>query len=1166
MSLKIFLLGQFKLEANGYTLNLPARSAQSLLAYLVLNAGVMNRREKLASLLWPEAIESNARGYLRQALWQLRKSLENGSLVWQDYLQVSDISIAFDNQSDYWLDADQLQSKMEARPLEEIIEVARLYRGELLPGFYDEWITVERERLLMAYHQTMNSLLDRLIQAQCWDEVLTWSEQWIRLGYSPEPAYRALMKAYAGLGNLGMIQIAYQRCVEALSRDLNADPSPETIMLNEQLREGQPGAYKTPATVVMESYRQPPFFASEKVPCQIEKPLLVNREPEVNRLDSYLDQAFTGQGRVVFVTGDPGSGKTALVNEFISHARLKYPDLIVASGNCNAHTGIGDPYLPFREILELLTGDVQARWFAGAISKEYAQFLWNLIPITSQALLDMAPDLLDTFISSTALYGRVLNYASHDADWVIRLEKIIQRKTTDPVLQNPHQSDLFIQFGKVLQVLADRAPLVLVLDDLQWADLGSISLLFHLARYLAGKRILIVGAYRQEDIALGRAGERHPLEPVVNELRRMFGDIEINLNQAERRDFIDAFLDSEPNRLGSHFRTMLYQLTRSHPLFTIELLRGMQERGDIVKDEKNLWVESDALDWETLPARVEAVIAERIGRLDPFLQTVLRIASVEGEIFTAEVVARVQAYPDGVILTRLSNELDRKHHLIRAHSVQRIDGQFLSCYRFQHILVQKYLYNSMDEVERVYLHEKVGRFLEKLYSTQAEPALVAPQLARHFLEARNSEKALHYLQQSGERALHMSAYQEAIAHLNQGLALLASLPDQYKYARQELSLQLGVSMAYNLAEGSVCMKMEQASIRALELCQQFGDPTQYCQILSVLSVMNYVKGELQVACVYAEKALKIGQQAENPLFIAMGHWGLAINLFALGDFSAARNYLEQVVSFYNPQKHHREFVLLRGIDAGLSSLSYLACCLWYLGYPDQALQRSREVLDLAHKLGHSFSLADVLRYGCCEIDNLLGDAQSLKTHAEELIRLSQDKNMPAWMSTGKYSLGEALIMLGRIEEGIALVREGVSEELSLHVNCSIPGALLNLTEMYAGIGDLQAGQQTLSEAFEMVERTGERRYEAELYRVQSNLQSIEGRHEEAQAGLLKALEIARRQKSRSLELRAASDLAQLWRKLGKAEEGRQVVKDIYDQFREGFDTRDLKKARALLAK
>jgi DNA-binding SARP family transcriptional activator/ABC-type oligopeptide transport system ATPase subunit len=557
VTLEIFLLGQFKLTANNLPIELSSRPAQSMLAYLALNAGITHRREKLAGLLWCDATESNARGYLRQALWRIHKCLESGLLHWEDYLHVSEISVTFNDQADYWLDVGQLLEPEQGRSLEEIIADVSLYKGEFLPGFYDEWVALERDHLQAAFYQKMDHLLERLIQLNRWDDVLKWGEQCIRLGFSAEPAFRALMKAQAGLGNRGMISTTFQRCREALNRDLGVDPSPETNRLYEQLQHGELLEDSPLSTLPQPSGKQPSFLVEYREPVHIETSLVVARERELEQLNRVLGLALKGQGRVIFVTGEAGSGKTTLITEFARRSQVTYGDLIVANGNCNAHTGLGDPYLPFREILELLTGDVEARWSAGAITKEYAQFLWNQIPFSVQALVDAGQDLVDTFIPGRALYERAAAYASVEAEWLSHLDRFLKRRLVDPIARNPHQSDLFIQYSKVLHILASRLPMVLILDDLQWADLGSISLLFHLGRHLAGSRILILGAYRPEEIALGRAGERHPLEPVVNELQRVFGEIELNLDQAEARGYIDELLDSEPNQLGPQFREML---------------------------------------------------------------------------------------------------------------------------------------------------------------------------------------------------------------------------------------------------------------------------------------------------------------------------------------------------------------------------------------------------------------------------------------------------------------------------------------------------------------------------------------------------------------------------------------------------------------------------------
>ncbi|MGB3716163.1 MAG: BTAD domain-containing putative transcriptional regulator, partial [Candidatus Promineifilaceae bacterium] len=417
MGLKISLLGQFNLQADESPIELPSRPAQSLLAYLALNAGVTQRREKLAGLLWPDATETNARSYLRQALWKIRKSLDAGSLSWEEYLQISNISVTMDTHADYWLDAAKLQEPVEPENVEELMRIVRLYKGELLPGFYDEWVLVERDRLQSVYHQKMNMLIEELAERERWDELLQWGEDWIRLDNSPEPAHRALMEAYAGLGDQGMVSATYQRCVESLSRELGLDPSPKTRELYEQILRGEWEA--SPGKLVREAVRlqREPLFLNVFEQKDIEQPVFVARERELDQLNSFLELTLNGQGRVVFVTGETGCGKTALVQEFTRLAQGDHHDLVVASGNCNAQTGIGDPYLPFREILGLLTGDVEARWDAGTISGEHARRLWNTLPLTAEAIIVSSPYLIDTLIPGSALLDRALAYAPTKQEW-----------------------------------------------------------------------------------------------------------------------------------------------------------------------------------------------------------------------------------------------------------------------------------------------------------------------------------------------------------------------------------------------------------------------------------------------------------------------------------------------------------------------------------------------------------------------------------------------------------------------------------------------------------------------------------------------------------------------------------------------------------------------------
>jgi predicted ATPase len=443
-------------------------------------------------------------------------------------------------------------------------------------------------------------------------------------------------------------------------------------------------------------------------------------------------------------------------------------------------------------------------------------------------------------------------------------------------------------------------------------------------------------------------------------------------------------------------------------------------------------------------------------------------------------------------------------------------------------------------------------------------AAIAGQLAWHFQEAGMAAKAIGYLHQAGERAVQLSAYQEGIAHLTRGLALLMALPDSPERAQQELALQFSLGMAWIGAKGFPAPEVERAYTRARELCQQTGETSQLCWILGQLATLHYVRAEHQRARELGEEALSLAQQAEDPLLMALGHSYLGFILFALGEYTIARAHLEEMISFYEPQQHHRSLVFLRGSDIGLSALAYDACCLWCLGYPDQALKRSQEALALARELDHAFSLADVLYYAGCMLNKMRrGEAQAFKDDAEEMMRLASEK-VPGWLGQGTHFRGEALAMLGQVQEGMAQMREGMAVDQSLGLRCYLSGALGSLAEAQAKAGHPEEGLTTLAEALALVEQTDERHWEAELYRLRAELLLNQGDEAGAEASFQKAIEVARRQQAKSWELRATVSLARLWQEQGRVDEARQMLAEVYGWFTEGFDTPDLQEAKALI--
>jgi ABC-type oligopeptide transport system substrate-binding subunit/DNA-binding SARP family transcriptional activator len=808
----LYLLGAPRLERDGEPVAISRRKVMALLAYLAVAAQPQSR-EALVTLLSPELDTSHARAEFRRTLALLKRTLGPGQVL------ASRETVALKSTSDprLWVDVSHFRTLLAPcqaadHPPDEsaacpacaplLQEAVALYRDDFLAGFnlpdslqFEEWQFFQAEAL----QELLAGALQRLVtwhHAQGAAEVeraIAYARRWLALDPLHEPAHRRLMALYAQAGRRSAAVRQYRTCLRLLEEELGVQPSAETTALYQRIRaEDIAREERSPGLVTMTppaSSALPAFLSEETAPTRGERTLFVARERQLGRLDGLLQAALHYRGQIAFVTGGPGRGKTALMEAFAQRAMDAHPDLLVAVGRCNAYSGSGDPYLPFRDLLGTLSGDVEGRWRAGAVSREHAQRLWRALPVTAQALAEHGAPLIDTLVPGGALLSRAAACARADTVWLGRLRELVEGEKALP--SDLAQNQIFTAYLQVLRGVAARHPLLLLLDDLQWADSASAQLLFHLGRELAGAPILILGAYRPEEVALARHGERHPLAKPLAEFKRGFGDVWLDLtelDELEGRHFVDALLDAEPNRLQEPFRKALHGHTGGHPLFTVELLRAMQERGDLVQDAAGRWVEGRTVDWECLPPRVEGVIQERVGRLNEALRDVLSIASVEGEVFTMQVLAAVQGSEPRQLLRTLSRQLEGQHRLVRELETLPLDGQSLYRYRFSHVLFQRYLYDDLSQGERVLLHGEVAQALEALYDGGTD-AIAVP-LARHYAQAAQSEKAIHYSLQAGDQARLAYALDEAVDHYQAALAFQRELGDYHGAARTWMKLGL----------------------------------------------------------------------------------------------------------------------------------------------------------------------------------------------------------------------------------------------------------------------------------------------------------------------------------------------------------------------------------------
>jgi DNA-binding SARP family transcriptional activator/predicted ATPase len=1146
--------------------------AQSLLAYLMLNRAAQHRREKLAGILWPELEETTARSKLRYTLWQLRKGIGD------QYILADKISISFNPQADYWFDCAVLEGELgENVPSEDLSQVVSVYEGELLPGFYEDWISLERERLQAIFERQIGFLLARLVAEQRWREAIEWGEKWISLGQAPESAFKILMVAHSQLGDMSSAVRVYQRCAASLAEQLDVEPSKETKEMYEQLLAGRKLNRSFLGEPEIKPASFPPNRGSTRTFKEVIKELpeikrneFVAREGALSLLREKLGLMLDGNGQVFFITGDAGQGKTALLQEFCRQAQKEFGELVVTIGTCEAQTGFGDPNLPFRDIMALLTGDFESRWSTGTITRENAKRLWNLMPLATRALVENGSDLIGSFVSGDAILSRANAYPFENEEWLKKLNDQVDLRRGRPIpVHVDHgniQQDLFEQYSRVVNSIADQNPLILVVDDLQWADLGSISLLFHLCRRIKGQRILILGAYRRDDIAQSWDGGKHPLPDVLIELKRIFGEIEINLDETgavERRQFIDAFLDTEPNKLGEEFRQALNQHTGGQPLFTIELLRQMQAQGDLLKDKQEHWIEGQQFGWERFPARVEAVIERRINRLPDELREIVNTASVEGYEFSAEVVATATGISESKIISQLSRELDKRYLLVEVSGLQYINQQRQSRYQFRHNLFHKYVYENLDQIQKVNLHEKIAMKLEKVYDGQTEQ--IAGNLARHFEHAGNFEKAIDYFLQAGDEAKRLSANEEAIAYLTRGLDLLNDIPDGRRRDEKELALQASLGPTLVATQGYTSPDVERTFERARVLCERTGDIDQLAPTLWGLCGFYQVRGKNLRAYEMAEQILSLAKAGEDANLHLLAHWMLGLTLTHLGKFVEARDHLDLAVSLHDVE-HQQSMTYLYGQNPGVTCLIYLAINLWILGYSDQTLERCDQAISLSEQIAHPYSQS--FAQGMAALfHSLRKDLDAALKHSEQAIKISKESGFPFLLALGLIVRGWVRSFSGKSGMAVKLMRNGLEVMQKISAELGRPFYLSLLAEGHRNAGHYDEGLQIIQSALQVASDNHEHWSEADLYCLKGELLEMHGEEEaEVVSAFQQAVEVARTQNAKSFELRGLVGLCRYWEKHGQPGKGQEELARVYGWFTEGFDTNDLKEAGNLLAR
>lgn len=864
-----------------------------------------------------------------------------------------------------------------------------------------------------------------------------------------------------------------------------------------------------------ESSRQQPLsFTSQSA-------TIVGREKELAQLQTWFEIARSGQRQIVFMSGEPGIGKTTLVEAFLERIdSIDGQRQRIARGQCVESYGTGEAYLPILEALGRLcrTGEHERDNSILAILDRYAP-TW----------LVQMPWLVDE---------------ARLAD--------LQRKT-----HGTTQARMLREMAEAVEAMTAATPLLLVIEDLHWSDHATLDLITRLARRPDPARLMLVATYRSTAIRTGR----HPVQSLTQELQ-LHNQCQCLALPLLETEAIEAYLAQRfPGVPSRTLSRTFYQRTEGNPLFLVSMANDLIAR-DILTREGATWsLRAEETTIAThVPTSLRQMIERHIERLSPEQQRALEAASIAGMEFSA--AATAPALDTSLTnIERLYADLVQHGHLIEANGqTEWPDGTVAGCYRFTHALYRSILLDRIPAGSRVLLHQTIGKRKERGHTSRTRE--IASELAAHFEAGHDAPRAVEYLHQAGENAILRHAHREAAHLFTKALDILRELPPTPERNHQELSLLMALGTPLAAIKGWGDAEVKRTYDRAQSLCQYEKDPLLQHSALIGLWAYHFTRADLETASSLATQLLATAQEFDFEPLLLGARLELGATALYAGEIQTAQSHLEQCLSHYRgyipPETGYM-------VDPGVVSGSLLAQTLWLLGYPDQALAQGENTLGLARRLAHPFSLAYILQI----LDNvywMCGRCRDATAIGEELGQLAREYDFTLYLAWVSISQGRGLVEQGHYADGVEQILRGLATSSDLGAVLGRPHTLLLLAQTYEGLGQTDRGAETISEALRAVCHTGEEWIAPELYRVKGEIlrqKATVAVFKESESCFQKALDMARKQQAKAWELRAAVSLSRLWQQRGKTQEARVLLKDTYGWFTEGFTTADLITAKTL---
>lgn len=1081
-TLCLSLLGDFRLICQSQPVEgVNTSRLRSLLTYLALHRDAESTRQRIAFLFWPDSEEGQARTNLRQLLHHLRQAFPDI----EHYLDIDARTVRWHSNAPVCIDVAEFIQRIsdaeEAAKTGDLLSeraalenAVRLYRADLLPECYDEWIEPERDRLRQLLTRTLERLTEICEQQGQYREAVGYAERLLTLDEFDESVYRLLMRLHVLNKDRASALRVYNRCVEVLGNELDIEPAAETQEAFNRLTRAA---------------SKPESFTSNEP----ELPL-VGREKERGSLLQAWQMAETGNAHVVLLRGEAGIGKTRVAQELIE--TMNRQGFAVATACCYAAEG----RLAYGPVTEWLKAD------------EIYGAVLNLEPVWQTEIARVLPELLSECPNLSPP-------AALTESW--------QRQR------------LFSALARA--VLAARQPLLLFIDDIQWADPGTLEWLHYLLRFEPSAKILILASARAEAFSTNGS-----LLSLILELRRDCVLTEIDLGAMDAAQTAELARHVSGRNLDDEAAASLFASTEGNPLFVVEMTRAcMEERNPDVSSNNKIPQDIG------VPQKVQAVIQTRLLNISASAKRLLELAAIVGRAFTFDILSHAYHEDEEILIQGLEELLE--HRLIRE--------QGRMAYDFSHDKIREVTTTGISVTRCCLLHRSVAEALEHVHAGELDQ--FSSQLAVHWENAGFHLHAISYCERAGKTAQRIFANDDAEEYLQRALRLVRENLEGQERDRRELNILYLLSPCLVQGRGYGASQVQEIGARVLELSKQLnqqpGSP-----LLRMLAISKLVGSNISNAEQFGVQLLEQAKNENDDVAEVEAHYALGVTYHWQGRFVSARGHLEKAIALYDPQNHNMHITAYAQDPAVICRIR-LALVLWHLGYPAESQAMGIESLALAEQLRHPFSRAYALHWYAW-LQNLRDDPAATLKHAEISIAFSNEYRFPYFATQSGILHGWALFKMEDVEDGIQKMREGLScfRSTGSEIGCPYYRALI--AEALAANGAFAQSLPLLEEAVKSVQDTGERWSEAAILRMKGAvlMRGSSENYSHAEQSFQKAIEGARKRGAKTDALRTAVCLKQFWLGSGRTKEASSMFQDVYSWATQGLDSQEMKTMTALL--